>query len=111
MATTTQLFTALSNLVNSRNAFAGNYINYEQQRIQLLLDLEALQLDQRGFPTDDSLQFTNAELNEPRGAEEVPPGVPTPLPDNGDGAANPDAQPLRVAPVVVAPEELPGPQP
>ncbi|MGV3609039.1 MAG: hypothetical protein ACO1RA_21720 [Planctomycetaceae bacterium] len=111
LATTTQLFTALSNLVNSRNAFAGNYINYEQQRIQLLLDLEALQLDQRGFPTDDSLQFTNAELNEPRGAEEVPPGVPTPLPDNGDGAANPNAQPLRVAPVIVAPEELPGPQP
>lgn len=53
--TTLNLLQALSALNNARNALAQNYINYEQQRVQLLLDLEALQLDPRGFPLRDSL--------------------------------------------------------
>ncbi|QJW95869.1 TolC family protein [Frigoriglobus tundricola] len=47
---TLQLQTALNNLLSARNALAAAYINFEQQRLQLLLDLEALQLDPRGFP-------------------------------------------------------------
>jgi outer membrane protein TolC len=49
---TLQLQTALTNLLSARNALAAAYINFEQQRLQLLLDLEELQLDQRGFPTN-----------------------------------------------------------
>lgn len=48
--TTLNLLQALRGLLDSRNALAASYINYEQQRIQLLLDLEALQMDERGFP-------------------------------------------------------------
>ena len=54
--TTLNLLQALETLVAARNGLAQNYINYEQQRVQLLLDLEALQLDPRGFPLRDSLQ-------------------------------------------------------
>ncbi len=80
LATTTQLLNSLNNLVNARNALAGNYINYEQQRVQFLLDLEALQLDQRGFPTHDSLRFSSSDFS--RNAEELPPGIPVPTPDD-----------------------------
>ena len=47
---TLQLQTALSNLLGARNALAAAYINFEQQRLQLLLDLEVLRLDPNGFP-------------------------------------------------------------
>ncbi len=56
--TTLNLLQALSTLLNARNALAASYINFEQQRIQLLLDLEALQLDQRGFPDASSRTAT-----------------------------------------------------
>ncbi len=98
LAVTNQLLQALGNLVNARNALAGNYINYEQQRVQLLLDLEALQLDQSGFPTDDSLRFSTPDFLP--AAEELPPGAPSfglpPLPSGpGEGELPP--------PVVVEP--------
>lgn len=51
-AVTVQLQNALNDLLRSRNTLAAAYINFEQQRIQLLLDLEVLQLDQRGVPTN-----------------------------------------------------------
>ncbi|MBC7853349.1 MAG: hypothetical protein IAF94_07940 [Pirellulaceae bacterium] len=105
LATTNQLLTALGNLVNARNALAGNYINYEQQRVQLLLDLEALQLDPRGFPTHDSLQFSHPELSPD--IEELPPGVPTPGTLKPLGGAG--GQQLLPPPVVVEPDELPKP--
>jgi hypothetical protein len=100
LATTTQLLQALNNLVSARNQLAQNYINYEQQRVQLLLDLEALQLDQRGFPTHESLQFSLSDLV----PEELPPGVPAPgvpWPAAGDDELPP--------PVVVEPDRLPQP--
>lgn len=82
-ATTLSLLQALSTLLDARNALAGSYFTYEQQRIQLLLDLEALQLDQRGFPT-----------NVPARTPDRPPvdGPPTPperLPQPGPGPAAP----------------------
>jgi hypothetical protein len=107
LATTNQLLTALSNLVNARNALAQFYINYEQQRVQLLLDLEALQLDQRGFPTHESLQFNLPELS--RDLEELPPGVPAPggpNPAAGDDLLPP---PVVVPPVIVEPDKPAGP--
>ena len=104
LATTNQLLQALANLVNARNGLAGFYINYEQQRVQLLLDLEALQLDQRGFPTNDSLQFTRPEFSPD--AEELPPGIPTPRPVQPPGGAGGDALP---PPVIVEPDKLPKP--
>ncbi|MGL6074251.1 MAG: TolC family protein [Fimbriiglobus sp.] len=45
---------ALNNLLSSRDALASTFIGYEQQRIRLLLNLEALQLDSRGFPSNAS---------------------------------------------------------
>lgn len=104
IATTNQLLQALGNLVNARNAIAGNYINYEQQRVQLLLDLEALQLDQRGFPTHDSLQFSLPEFA-PH-AEELPPGIPAPGTREPLGGAGAEQLP---PPVVVEPDALPKP--
>jgi hypothetical protein len=72
--TTLNLLRALDTLVAARNALAQNYINYEQQRVQLLLDLEALQLDPRGFPLRDSLS-TNGGAGGLQSAapEEIPP--------------------------------------
>ncbi|HEY2787733.1 MAG TPA: TolC family protein [Fimbriiglobus sp.] len=52
---TIDILQALQDLLNSKNDFVGNYVSYEQQRIQLFLDLEALQLDDRGFPCDLNL--------------------------------------------------------
>jgi outer membrane protein TolC len=105
LATTTQLLQALGNLVNARNALAANYINYEQQRVQLLLDLEALQLDQRGFPTHDSLQFNLPEFAPD--LEELPPGVPAPGNLNPLGGAG--GGQLLPPPVVVEPAKPPQP--
>jgi outer membrane protein TolC len=45
---------ALDQLLSARDQLAGSFIRYEQQRIRLLLDLEALQLDSRGFPSNAS---------------------------------------------------------
>jgi len=104
LATTNQLLQALNNLVNARNQLAGNYILYEQQRVQLLLDLEALQLDQRGFPTHDSLQFTRPEFSPD--AEELPPGIPTPGPLQPPSGAGGDILP---PPVIIEPDKLPKP--
>jgi outer membrane protein TolC len=43
---------ALAQLNAARNDLAGTFIRYEQLRVQLLLNLEALQLDDRGLPTN-----------------------------------------------------------
>ena len=49
---TIDILNANKDLLDARNGFVQNYVNYLQQRIQLFLDLEALQLDDRGFPRD-----------------------------------------------------------
>ncbi|MBI3409809.1 MAG: TolC family protein [Planctomycetes bacterium] len=77
--TTLDLLNALSNLLAARNALTANYINFEQQRIQLLLDLESLQLDARGFPDAARTRM---------------PAVPTDLPDpSGEFPPTPSAAP------------------
>ncbi len=45
---------ALEQLLAAREQLSGSFIRYEQQRVRLLLDLEELQLDGRGFPTNAS---------------------------------------------------------
>ncbi len=47
---TFNILNALDGVLAARNALVGRYVNYEQNRIQLLLDLEELQLDARGLP-------------------------------------------------------------
>ncbi len=51
--TTLNILNALNSLLAARNALAAGYINFEQLRVQLLLDLEALRLDPRGYPIDE----------------------------------------------------------
>jgi outer membrane protein TolC len=74
--TTLNLLQALGNLLNARNALAASYINFEQQRLQYLLDLEALQLDPLGFPTNAAPRSPDA-TGQPGGpGNPSPPGYP-----------------------------------
>jgi outer membrane protein TolC len=50
---TLNILNALSSLLGARSALIGNWVAYESGRMQLLLDLEALQLDARGLPTHE----------------------------------------------------------
>jgi len=59
---------ALEQLLAAREQLSGSFIRYEQQRVRLLLNLEELQLDERGFPI-------NVSPNSPRAAPAVP-GLP-----------------------------------
>jgi outer membrane protein TolC len=52
-SSTLDILNALNAQLGARNALSGGYINYEQLRVQLLLDLEAMQLDSRGYPIDE----------------------------------------------------------
>jgi outer membrane protein TolC len=84
---TLQLQTALGNLLGARNALAAAYINFEQQRLQLLLDLEELQLDPRGFPT-------NAAPRRPEPARAGPGSGPGGRDGPGDPGPGGAARPL-----------------
>ena len=72
-STTLALIQALSSLQAARNALAANFVLFEQRRLQLLLDLEELQLDDRGFPTNAA----------PRSSDRPGPGAPAPAPRTG----------------------------
>jgi outer membrane protein TolC len=89
-ATTINLLNALTALVNARNGLATSYINFEQLRVQLLLDLEELQLDPRGFP---------ANVPPIPSRDDVPAPGPGNAPDPGPGAQPlPEPRRLPVAP-------------
>jgi hypothetical protein len=81
-STTVLLQQALAALLQARNDLAASYINYQQLRIQLLLDSEVLQLDQRGFPTD-----VGRPLPAPSRGPPAPELAPHPDPAPGPGAA------------------------
>ena len=53
-SSTLALLQAQQALLDTRNQLVGAFISYEQQRVRLLLDLESLQLDARGVPTNDA---------------------------------------------------------
>ena len=67
---------ALDQLLVARNALAGSFVSYEQQRIRLLLNLEAMQLDDRGFPTN--VTVATGVGGSRRGADAGPPTLPPP---------------------------------
>jgi len=71
-AATQAVLTAYQNLLNSKNALIGSWVSYEADRNQLLLDMEALQLDEREVPSNDA-DDQPAELSAPR--ELPPPGA------------------------------------
>ena len=89
-ATTLALQQALNELLGARNSLAAAYMNFEQQRVQLLLDLEVLQLDQRGFPTNVSRALPAAGPGAPAGpVEPAPAPRPAPAPAGGQRKTGP----------------------
>lgn len=52
-STTQDVLDALDTLLEAKNALIDIWITYETNRLRLLLDTEALQLDERGFPRED----------------------------------------------------------
>ncbi|MBI3462466.1 MAG: TolC family protein [Planctomycetes bacterium] len=50
---TQDVLTALNSLLAAKNNLIGTWVSYEANRIQLLLDLENLPLDERGVYTDE----------------------------------------------------------
>ena len=44
---------ALSSLLTAKNTLIANWVSYETDRMQLLLDMEAIQLDERGIYHDE----------------------------------------------------------
>jgi outer membrane protein TolC len=82
-SSTRDILDALNALLNARNALAAGYISYEQLRVQLLLDLEALELDAHGYPIDerrslptDSFAGDRAEPPPAPGAAGTSPAAP-----------------------------------
>src|SRR5262249_22749572 len=50
---TINILDAINRVLGARNTLIGSWVNYETGRIQLLLDMELLQLDARGYFTDE----------------------------------------------------------
>lgn len=59
-------------LLDARNSITNNLFGYEQQRVQLLLALEALTLDDRGFPTDDASLLSRLAAPAPAAPNRAP---------------------------------------
>ncbi|MBO0700709.1 MAG: TolC family protein, partial [Zavarzinella sp.] len=78
---TRDILDAQNSLLTAQNGLAAGYITYEQLRVQLLLDLEALRLDPHGFPIDERRPHPADEFAGDRG---VCPG-PGPAPTAGPG--------------------------
>jgi outer membrane protein TolC len=53
-ALTTAVLTAYTNLLNAKNSLISTWVSYETVRNQLLLDMEALQLDEREVTANDA---------------------------------------------------------
>lgn len=82
-ATTLNLLQALSNLLAARNALAANFVLFEQRRQQLLLDLEELQLDDRGFPINATSPYNTRPDDSPTGPNNAERPVPAERPRLG----------------------------
>src|SRR5262249_7542792 len=90
-SSTLDILNAQNSLLNARNALASGYITYEQLRVQLLLDLEALRLDPHGYPIDErrtsspAAEFAGGRCPRPDVAPDAPGPRPATLPPPGDG--------------------------
>jgi outer membrane protein TolC len=73
------VLTALNSLLQAKATLISSWISYETTRIQLLLDMEALQVDERGLATDEhDTRTDDALLPLPK---LLPGGQPAPGPD------------------------------
>jgi outer membrane protein TolC len=71
-STTQDVLDALNRLLEAKNALIAVWIAVETDRLQLLLDTEALQLDERGLVTDDDFDPNDRTST----LELLPPGQP-----------------------------------
>ncbi len=76
---TLNILQALDALLAAKNTLIGTWVSYETGRQQLLLDTEALQLDERGLPTDERPADRPGPRSAP-GGNEPGPGVDEALP-------------------------------
>ncbi len=76
-AATLNILNALQDLLDARNRLSSSFFSYEQLRIQTLLDMERLQVDERGYFRDEfSRTSSTATIGERRTpAEELLPGA------------------------------------
>ncbi len=86
-ALTTQLLQALSGLLTAQNTLYTYWVGFLSNRIQLYLDLELMQLDERGIWRDE--QFPGLE-DSPTGPSDRQPGERLPAPVPIGPAALPD---------------------
>ncbi|HEV3437931.1 MAG TPA: TolC family protein [Gemmata sp.] len=86
-ALTTQLLQALSGLLTAQNTLYTYWVNFLTNRIQIYLDLELMQLDERGIWRDE--QFPGLE-DSPTGPSDRQPGERLPAPAPVGPAALPD---------------------
>ncbi len=67
-STTQDALDALNTLLDAKNSLVATWIAYQTDRLKLLLDIEALQLNERGLKQNDDFRDTE------------PPGLPEPIP-------------------------------
>ena len=66
-SSTQDVLNALNELLGAKDALIGIWVNYEANRMQLLLDLEALQLDERGvYSGVSNVSRLAEEISSPR---------------------------------------------
>ena len=69
-SSTQDVLNALNALLQAKNTLIGIWVSFHRNRMQLLLDLEALQLDERGILIDESADF----FDQPSGDSAAPLG-------------------------------------
>ena len=82
-SSTLDILDALNALLQARNALARSYLNYEQLRIRYLIDLERLQLDDRGIPSDEHLSHAHPKSDFSARPDQTPEQLPAPRPADG----------------------------
>ena len=89
-ALTQQLLQAQSSLLNAQNALITTWVNYLIARMNLYLDLELMQIDERGVWIDEYATGTDDPPRpEPGRPEWLPPPAPLDPARNRDGQAAP----------------------
>jgi hypothetical protein len=74
---TQDVLTALNSLLQAKAVLISSWTSYETSRVQLLLDMEALQVDDRGIATDEPRHEPDEQLSVPRGfPDRLPDGRP-----------------------------------
>jgi outer membrane protein TolC len=69
------VLTALNSLLQAKSTLISSWINYETTRVQLLLDMEALQVDDRGIAIDEHDHQSDQRPDEPLPSSRRLPGA------------------------------------